>query len=104
MTDDNCDSGDVSVTINIIINEDEEEIFFLIDQYMIYNNELDTSIELIKYYCNSSDEIDTSTSQIVITSCSSEEQIAILENHPELLLLSISDKEGDICNNDMYNI
>lgn len=104
MTDDNCDSGNVSVTINIIINEDEEEIFFLIDQYMIYNNELDTSIELIKYYCNSSDEIDTSISQIVITSCSSEEQLAILENYPELLLLSISDKEGDICNNDMYNI
>lgn len=72
------------------------------NQYMVNNNELDTSIKISKYYCDNVTASDITESQIVVTSCSVDYQLEFIKDNPDLLLISVINKDEDICENKMY--
>lgn len=74
------------------------------NQYMVNNNELDTSIKISKYYCDNVTASDITESQIVVTSCSVDYQLEYIKENPDLLLISVINKNEDICENKMYFI
>lgn len=56
----------------------------------------------MKYYC---DEFNgQNATSVVITSCTVEQQNQFLKENPDLLLISIVNKNADICDNRMYII
>lgn len=89
------------MTINVVINPDEENVFFQLNMYMINNNDLDVLMNLVKYYC---DDFNSTKFEgdVVITSCSTEIQTKIADDNDNLILFSIINKDEDICDNRTY--
>lgn len=76
-------------------------MFFILNMYMINNNDLDVSMNLVKYYC---DNVNSTLFEgdVVITSCSTEIQTKIADDNDDLILFSLINKNEDICDNRMY--
>lgn len=72
----------------------------MIYEYVL-DSDSDVSYKLVKYYC---EDISGSIngSEIVITSCDIDIQAEIIENNPDLLLISIVDRYEEVCDNRMY--
>lgn len=84
----------------MVINSNEESILMLLDLYLCNFNERDYNIVLDKYYCDDFDP--SSITTIIITSCSQEMQSHFLDINSDLLIMSVINKNSDVCDNRMY--